>query len=826
MSAVPTPPRSRSHRPALATGRRLALVGALTVSVLVAACGIQGRALPTINAASSGTRTQIFDKDGNLITEIAGDERRQSVPLDQIPRVVQNAVVSIEDERFWEHSGVDPKGILRAARKTSEAGAVAQGGSTITQQYVKNVLLSSEQNIQRKIQEASLAYQLEKTHTKEFILEQYLNTIWFGNRSYGVQEASLGYFGHPVQDVTIPEAAMLAGVIQSPTRTNPYKDPVAAKKRRDVVLGKMLSLGYITQEEHDAAVATPITLSDASSTEAQQRYDAPHFVEEVKNFIRTDKRFGDTEDERNNLLVNGGLRIYTTVDVAMQRKAEADIKKIYPDQDRPLKDGRKDPDIGLVAIEARTGYVRAMVGGYDYFDTNTAVHPYAQYNLAVGKGRQAGSTFKPIVLAAALANGVKPTATFPSPGRTVIRVAGQAPWSVKGDALGAKASLTQCVIHSANTCFANLIADKRVGVDRATEFAGKMGIDITPWDPATKTGFKRVLSLVLGTNDSTVLDMTEAYTTFANRGLHVPATMVTKVVDANGTVLYQHQHTQTKVLEPEAADAITKMLEGVLVSGTAAGKGIGRPAAGKTGTTQNATDAWFIGYTPDLVTGVWAGYSETSKKKVGQAGATAAAPVWQRFMIDALKDVPPSNFDESSNPVVTTTTVPPSNTAIFQPLAATTMVTMPSAGSGNVNDAVARLKRAGLVVQRIDVPNPPGVVNGQVLGQAPAAGSSVPKGATVTIEATPGNPPPAGPVPDIVGQLATDAVPGLQKLGYTVTANVVDAPAGFLLPSGLPPGPGVVWSISPAIGTISPDGKLTLGVQSIPTPPPVPPTGP
>lgn len=802
------------------TRRAVALVVAATV--VTGACGVHARKLPTINAVASGQRTVIYDRHGQPITELAGDQRRESLPLDAIPRVLQNAVVAIEDERYWEHGGVDPKAILRAARESSAAGEVAEGGSTITQQYIKNALLSSEQNIQRKLQEAGLAYQLEKTHTKEFILEQYLNTIWFGNRSYGVQAASKGYFGKPVQEVTIAEAALLAGLIQSPARTDPYRHPDAAVARRDVVLEKMKELGYITPEEHDVAVAEPVTLGGGGETNGVTAYEAPHFVEEVKQFIRTDPRFGDTEEERNNLLVNGGLRIHTTVDLAMQRTAEEDVKKVYPNQDRPLNDRRKDPDIGLVAIESRTGFVRAMVGGYDFFDTDTAVHPYAQYNLAVGKGRQSGSTFKPVVAAAALANGIEASTTFASPGRAVIRVPGEPPWSVRGHGLGGRASLTQCMIHSANVCFANLIADKRVGVDRATEMAGRMGIDVTPWDPVTRTGFKRVLSLVLGTNDSTVLDMTEAYSVFANRGMHVPATLVTKVVDANGTVLYQHQHTQEKVLEPEQADAITQMLQGVLTSGTARGRGIGRPAAGKTGTTQQSTDAWFVGYTPDLVTGVWAGYSQTSSRKVGSTGATAAAPVWQRFMEHALADLPPTDFDFSVPAAATTTTVPRGNEEIFEPMAAPEMITMPNAGAGSVTDAAARLRRAGLVVQRIDIPHPPGIVNGQVLGQAPAAGSSVPKGATVVLESTPGAPAPQMTVPDVRGRPAEEARALLARLGYSVESVVVEAAPGYTMANGLFPGPDVAWEIEPPVGSLSMDGKLRLIIQPIPPPPPDP----
>lgn len=792
---------------------RTAIVSALAFSLVAGACGVRGRALPTINEVSSGARTQIFAADGTKLTELSGDERRESLPLDQIPRLLQNAVVAIEDERFWEHGGVDPKGVVRAASSNSDEGSVSQGGSTITQQYIKNALLSPERNIQRKIVEASLAYQLEQTHTKEFILQQYLNTIYFGNRSYGVQEASKGYFGHPVQAVSLAEAAMLAGLIQSPTRNDPFRNPESSVKRRNVVLRKMQELGYITEVERSAAAAAPVALAPASSRDSTERYPAAHFVEEVKNFIRTDRRFGSNDAERNDLLLNGGLRIYTTIDLAMQAKAEAAVFKNYPRQNRPITDRRKDPDIGLVSIEAQTGYVKAMVGGYDYFDTDIAVHPYAQYNLAVGKGRQSGSTFKSIVLAAALANGVKVTDTFRAPGSVTIRYPGQAVWRVSGHALGPRANLTRCVADSSNTCFANMIADDRVGPEKATEMAGKMGVDITPWNPNTKRGFKRFLSLVLGTNDSTVLDMTEAYTTFANRGLHVPATMVTKVVDANGTVLYQHQHSQSKVIEPETSDAITEMLEQVLIDGTAKGKGIGRPAAGKTGTTQAFTDAWFIGYTPELVTGVWAGYSQTTKRRVQSTGATAAAPVWAEFMKDALDGVPPRQFDRTLNPVATTTTVKPSNTSIFQPVDLPASTTMPSVIGGNVYEAASKIRRAGLTVQRVDVAAPPGVKPGQVLGQSPAAGSSVTQGVTVTIEATAGNPPPTGAIPNVSGLPVGDAVNLLRSRGYVVATQPEPAPAGLIMADGLVPAPGEVWSVSPTAGQISVDGKLSLRVQ-------------
>ena len=762
-------------------------------------------------------RTKIYAADGTLIVEVAQEERRETLALDEIPQIAQNAVIAIEDERFWEHNGIDPRGLFRALTRTSGAGEATQGGSTITQQYVKNTFLSPEQTLRRKVEEANLALQLERTHTKEFILEQYLNTSFFGNRSYGIQEASKGYFGKPVSEVTAAEAALLAGLLQSPTRFNPYINLDGAVTRRNTVLAKMRQLGYITDDEYEWSINSPVNLVDASTAAAGGRYEAAHFVDEVKKFILNDPRFGETPEERNALLTTGGLSIHTTLHLNLQRLADADVTAVYPNQNRGFRDRRKDPDVGLVAIDPSTGYVRAMVGGYDYFDTNAEVHPYAQYNLAVGKGRQAGSTFKPIVTATAFANGVPQNATFSAPGSATIRVAGHPPWKVRGHGLGGAASLTECMVHSANTCFANLIADSRVGVERTTAMAASMGIDTT-YVPATENtparGFRPVLSMALGANDTTVLDMAEAYTVFANRGLHVPATMVTKVVDSNGTVLFQHQRTQDKVLEAADADEITRQLQAVLERGTAKGRGIDRPAAGKTGTTQDETDAWFVGYTPQLVTAVWTGYSQSTTRKVGSTGATAAAPVWQRFMKDALAEVPPTDFDFTiRSSATTTTTIAPTNTEIFEFEGTTETVTMPALNGLNIDQATSRARSAGLTLRRINVDTPPNTGPGMVLNQAPASGSQVSKGATITVEATAGSPAPTRPVPNIVGLPLNDAAAQLRSAGFSVSHEVVAAPADVVMGDGLAPLPGIVWSVTPAVGTVSIDGKLTLHVQ-------------
>ena len=805
----------------------------VALALLAASCGTSSRTIPTVFPAN-GQRSVIIAGDGQtVITQLQGDENRETISLDHIPVVLQNAVVSIEDERFWDHGGVDPKGIARAAKTNSSSGGVSQGGSTITQQYIKTVLLSPERTIQRKIEEASLAIQLERTYSKKFILEQYLNTIYFGNRAYGVQVASKTYFGHAIDDpehpLAVPEAAMLAAVINSPALYNPYKHPEAATRRRNLVIKKMAELGYITPAQETQSIAAPLQVSPPASQAPTQRYPAPHFVEEVKRFIRTDPHFGATQAEREDLLLNGGLRIYTTVDLALQAKAEAAVTQIYPNQARAIGDSKKSPDVGLVSIDPHTGYVKAMVGGYDYFDTNNTIHSYAQVNLATS-GRQVGSTFKTIALAAALSNGVKITDTFNAPGATTIRLAGYAPWTVSGDPLG-RASLSQCIIHSANTCFANLVADKRVLPQRVTEFAQKMGID-------TKHNFDTVPSEVLGTNNSNVLEMTGAYGTFANNGVFVNPVLVTKVVRADGTVIYQNEHLQTKVVEPEVARDITTALEGVLTSGTAAGRGIDRPAAGKTGTTQGNTDAWFVGYTPQLVPGVWTGYAPplaTGQRTIGRlrqlpgVGAKMAAPVWQAFMKTALDGSPPTDFTYSIGaPGTTTTTVPPGNTDIFRiETTSPKLVSMPALTPGNMRDAAVAARRVGLRITRIDVDSP-GTLPGQVLSQSPAAGSKVPSGSTIVVEATPGDPPPTVPIPDVTGQAAADATATLTKGGWKVTQTVAPAPAGLVLPSATTttappdgsappppagPAPGQVWQISPAVGSVSPDGNVTITVQ-------------
>ncbi|HTO01954.1 MAG TPA: transglycosylase domain-containing protein, partial [Microthrixaceae bacterium] len=372
----------RIHRPIVAP------VIALTAVALLAVGCSTAREAPPLLLPVNAEPSAIYDANGTLITTLR-EENRSTVSLEQIPRVVQDAVVAIEDMRFWEHNGIDPRSIVRAAGSNAASGEVTQGGSTITQQYVKNALLTSEQTLSRKLEEASLAMALERSYSKELILELYLNTIYLGSGAYGVDAASESYFGVPVKSVDLAQAALLAGIIQSPSRLDPRNHPDAAIKRRNLVLKAMLDQGLVTKASYEQAVASGISLAEVRPLPEQQPYAAPHFVDEVKDWlINKSDALGKTPEERRENLLRGGLQISTTVDLSLQSKAEESIRAILPGQGVD----KKIPDAALVSMDPKTGFVRAMVGGYDYFGT----HAYRQLNLADGGGRQTGSAFKPI----------------------------------------------------------------------------------------------------------------------------------------------------------------------------------------------------------------------------------------------------------------------------------------------------------------------------------------------------------------------------------------------------------------------------------------------
>jgi penicillin-binding protein 1A len=769
--------------------------GARWIAVVVAttwlcgACAYSTRDIaPRIPANAQSS--QVFAADGSLITILHGEQNRQEIPLARIPRSLQDAVVAIEDSRFWEHKGIDVRAVLRAMRTNADQGDVAQGGSTITQQFVKTTILGDEKTVKRKVQEALLAVQLERKYTKQRILELYLNTIYFGNGAYGVEAAADEYFGKQVGDLTVAESAMLAGVIHAPAADDPYDHPDVALARRNVVLDRMGQLGMLAPADVLAAKATPVQLAPAAA-QLDQRYPAAHFVEEVKQFILHDPRFGDTPADRVNLLFNGGLRIYTTVDLKLQQEAEAAINKILPD-------AAHDPQAALVSVDPTTGYVKAMVGGRDFFSGN----PAAKVNLAMGQGRPTGSSFKPFVLAQALQEGIPLTEVLPAPGEITINVPGDTkPWNVHnadpGESHPEGVDLVEGTVHSYNTLFAQLIM--QVGPQKAVDLAKSLGV-VPP------AGLQAVPSAVLGANNVRVLDMASAYGTFANRGVSVDPVMVTRITRPDGTVLYEAQHEQHKAIDVGIADQVTSVLQQVIQRGTGTAAQLGRPAAGKTGTGQDYADAWFCGYTPQLATAVWVGFHQgevsmappTTRIKV--FGGTWPAQIWHDFMGAALATAPPTDF---AVPTAPTTTLSPTTTTIATGTTLGPAAAVPKVIGLSSTDAQHRLTQAGFAAEQVVV-NRTDVAPGTVTNQSPAGGASAPTGSTVVLEVA-GRASSGDAVPNVVGQTVDRATATLQNAGFG--ANVVHQANAAVAA-------GVVWLQDPPADDRAPKGTtVTLWVN-------------
>jgi penicillin-binding protein 1A len=580
----------------------------------------------------------VLDAEGNEIGVFRGFDITIEVTPDQIPQVLKDAVVAIEDRRFWEHDGVDLEGIARAARINLELGEIEQGGSTITQQYIKNVYLSGERTIERKAREALLATELENKISKEEILFRYLETAYFGSGAYGAGAAAQNYFAKSVDDLDISEAATLAGLIQAPTRLSPRSAPEAAEVRRRLVLQAMLDADYITEAEYElhaarvirqsyeeGLIASPKTVIAARPPKGASEF--PFFVDWVESDVL--ELFGD------EVVYRGGLTIETTIQPDLQRDAEAAVRARLQETEYPV-------EMAAATIHPKTGHVLAMVGGRDY--------SYSQVNLALGgsTGFQPGSSFKPIVLATALSQGISPDAIYPAP----------AQWRAPG--CGGKG----CVIHnydnkgrgrlplrdalrlSVNTVFANLIRD--VTIPATVDMARSLGLERI--DPEFPYG----ISFALGVAESSPLEMASAYGTFANRGVRVEPTGILRVIDAEGNVLVDNtSQTGTRVLHEAVADTLADVMQTVVTDGTGKRAAVeGHAMAGKTGTAQAYRAAWFVGYTPDLATAVWMGHADRSASLyningVGKVtGGSHPAMAFAEIMTSALQDVRPAEFPE------------------------------------------------------------------------------------------------------------------------------------------------------------------------------------
>ena len=586
---------------------------------------------PAPSLASLQQTTFLTDANGQRLATFHGAENRTVVTLDKVPPIVRQAVVAVEDRNFYEHSGVDPIGITRALITDLRHRDVKQGGSTITQQYVKNTYVGRERSAWRKIREAVISVKLERQLTKDEILERYLNTIYFGRGAYGVQAAAQAYFGRDVTELGLPEAAFLAGIIRSPERADPAVDPELAEQRRRLTLRSMERDGYITAAQRREIEATPLWgISGyvlpreqlARQTEvALPDKGTQYFVEYVRRFLID--RYGE------QAVYGGGLRVRTTLDLTAQGQA---YDAVYGFLNRS-----GDPAGALVAMDP-DGRVKAMVGGRDF--TTLKV------NLAAGRagggvGRQAGSTFKVFALAQAVREGYTVESAFPAPKQVEFELSGGEMWRPSNyeGASYPRMNLVDATKKSVNTVYAQLVM--LLGPEKVAQMAGEMGVtsDLAPHP-----------SIVLGTQNVSVLEMATAYNTLANRGVRADPQVVLEVTDADGNKIETFHPDRRRVLEREQADVVNSVLRQVVESGTGSEAAFGKPSAGKTGTTQDYGDAWYIGYTPKLTAAVWMGYPEGQShrmlnvhgKKV--SGGTWPAVIFRRFMSTATRDLDTGDF--------------------------------------------------------------------------------------------------------------------------------------------------------------------------------------
>ncbi len=625
--------------------------------------------LPTPKDSLPSQASKIFDINGQEIATFRTFEQNVPFAKEDIPEIFRHALISSEDRNFYNHAGVDVRGSTRALWADIRNQQGVQGGSTLTQQYVKNAYLTRERTISRKIKEAIIASQVDRQVDKDEIMYRYLDNTYFGNGCYGLGAAAQSYFRKPVKDLTLSESAALVGLIPSPSTWDPRNHPADNEIRRKSVLSQMKQLGYINEQQYNDAVAQQVWVMESQGEptgpatkvfgfeKVATKY--PYFVDYVRKYLTV--QYGE------QAVLGGGFRVQTTLDPKLQEEAERSVSKTLS--------GTKDPlSMSLVSVEPPTGFVRAMVGGRDWEQSqlNLALggcpanpFPDARLNYEVqskpscwtspvagsgGTGRQPGSSFKPFVLAAAYEEGMQPsktyraTKTYSAPG---CRIAACVIGNNEGEAFGSS-TIKEAMAHSINTVYAPLSLD--VGNVQVSEMAKKLGVTSAIY----AKGFHQANgNYSLGVIDASPLDMAASYGVFANGGLRQTVTPVVKIVDTTGKVIEDNTSRKgQQVIDKAVADNVTDALKGVIDHGTAANSAnIGRPAAGKTGTTNDFVDAWFVGYTPTLSTSVWMGYRD-GNRTINYRGSNRVygggppAQTWAAFMKSALADVPVTDFSE------------------------------------------------------------------------------------------------------------------------------------------------------------------------------------
>lgn len=600
------------------------VLGTMMLTSSVIAGGLVGlaisfRNLPDVRILRSyvpSETTHIYDVKGKLLSSIHGEANREVIPLDKISPDLKRAVLAIEDSYFYSHRGVNPGAIIRAFMANWEKGETVEGGSTLTMQLVKNLFLTPKRNFSRKVAEAVLALRLEQILTKTQILELYLNQVYWGHNTYGVETAAESYFGKSSADLNLAESAMMAGLIQAPESLSPFIDYKKAKQRQYVVLRRMRDLQWITPQEEAAARKQPIRLGKVTSFQGSAM---PYVTEATVQELT--KRFG------RDALLKGGMRVQTTVDTKLQRIAEDVVKRGHANL---LAQGVYADQMALVAVDPRTHFVKAMVGGVDYSKS--------QYNRAVQALRQPGSAFKPFVYYAAFATGKYSPESIVSdtPVSYPDGYEYYSPQNYDGSFSG-PITIRRALEVSRNVPAVRIGQD--IGLNKVIDACRTMGIR-TPIEP--------VVSLPLGAVDLTPLEMAGGYATFASNGWYSETTMIVQVTDSMGNVLLDNTPKPQLVLDPWATASLNSVLQGVISQGTGTAAQIGRPAAGKTGTTSSERDIWFVGYVPQLSVAVWAGNDNYTPVGRGATGGGFIAPIWRDFMEQALRGVPVENFRSPS----------------------------------------------------------------------------------------------------------------------------------------------------------------------------------
>ncbi|WP_405030810.1 transglycosylase domain-containing protein [Paenibacillus hexagrammi] len=614
-AGVPAPPKDKEDLPSVRWMRRIKkmfafMFSAFILMLVLAAGGLLYLRAQTLPATKMLQTSQMYDAHGELIDTFYSGQNRQVVSLKDISPYLIKATLAVEDQHFYSHFGVDLKAVARAAIVNIQHMAKIQGAGTITQQLARNLYLNHDRTWSRKLKETVYAVEMEMKLSKDQILDNYLNQIYYGHSTYGIETASELFFGKHASELTLAESAMIAGVPKGPRYYSPYYDLQNAMDRQKVVLQTMVNSGFITQEAADQAAKEKLTIQPLTEKKPAV---APYFRDYVRSIAT--EQLGISEEQFDE----GGIKIYTTLDMNSQKIAEDVVKKQL----------EKYPDIqaALVAIDPRTGAIKAMVGGRDYAEN--------QFNRVLSNTRQPGSSFKPIVYTVALQNGYTPVTQVKSEPTVFTYDEGRqtyTPRNFNDQYVNANIDMRQAISKSDNIYAVHTILD--VGPSKVIDLARKLGID-SPMKPLP--------SLALGSFPVSPLEMASAFGTIANQGVHFKTTAIERIEDANGTILYEAKPQSEKVIDPAVSYVLTNLMESVFEEGGTGNRvasTIKRPIAGKTGTTD--TDAWMVGFTPELTTAVWVGYDKD--RDISIVESHLASPIFAEFTEQSLQAIPPKLF--------------------------------------------------------------------------------------------------------------------------------------------------------------------------------------